>query len=112
LLGAIVAAAAETSNMFAEEIERPFESIESAHDYMDILATTTLEVLAELKRDRDQALRDGEERRAQAIDLAIFKLKMLGCYVYKSRRMLNDLRILRRLILNERLSVESVIATM
>jgi len=98
--------------MFAEEIERPFESIESAHDYMDILATTTLEVLAELKRDRDQALRDGEERRAQAIDLAIFKLKMLGCYVYKSRRMLNDLRILRRLILNERLSVESVIATM
>jgi hypothetical protein len=98
--------------MSAEEIEGPFESIESAHDYMNILAATTLEVLNELKRDRDQALRDGEQRRAQAIDLAIFKLKMLGCYVYKSRRMLNDLRILRRLILNERLSVESVIATM
>ena len=98
--------------MSTQEIERPFESIESAHDYMDILATTTLEVLAELKRDRDQALRDGEERRAQAIDLAMFKLKTLGCYVYKSRRILNDLRILRRLILNERLSVESVIATM
>jgi hypothetical protein len=98
--------------MFAQQIESPFESIESAHDYMDILATTTLEVLAELKRDRDQALRDGEERRAQAIDLAMFKLKTLGCYVYKSRRILNDLRILRRLILNERLSVESVIATM
>jgi hypothetical protein len=98
--------------MFVEEIERPFESIESAHDYMDVLAATTLEVLQELKRDRDQALRGGDQRRAQAIDLAIFKLKMLGCYVHKSRRMLNDLRILRRLILNERLSVESVIATM
>jgi hypothetical protein len=98
--------------MFAEEIEGPFESIESAHDYMNILAATTLDVMNELKRDRDQALRDGEQRRAQAIDLAVFKLKMLGCYVYKSRRMLNDLRILRRLILNERLSVESVIATM
>ena len=98
--------------MFAEEIERPFESIESAYAYMDILASTTLEVLQELKRDRDIALRDGEQRRAQAIDLAIFKLKMLGCYVYKSRRALNDLRILRRLILNERLSVESVIATL
>ena len=65
---------------------------------------------------KEQAANDGnshgEERRAQAIDLAIFKLKMLGCYVYKSRRTLNDLRILRRLILNERLSVESVIATM
>jgi hypothetical protein len=98
--------------MFAEEIERPFDSIESAHDYMDILASTTLEALGELKRDRDRALRDGDQRRAQAIDLAIFKLKSLNCYVYKSRRMLNDLRILRRLILNERLSVESIIATM
>jgi hypothetical protein len=79
---------------------------------MNILATTVLEVMGELQRDRDRALRDGEQRRAQAIDLAIFKLKTLGCYVFKSRRALNDLRILRRLILNERLSVESVIATM
>jgi hypothetical protein len=98
--------------MLTESIEQPFDSIESAHEYMSILATTTLEVLAELKHDRDRAFHQGETRRAQAIDLAIFKLKMLGCHVHKSRRMLNDLRILRRLILNERLSVESVIATM
>jgi hypothetical protein len=98
--------------MFAEAIEQPFDSIESAHEYMNILATTTLEVMSDLKRDRELALRDGDPRRAQAIDLAIFKLKMLGCHVHKSRRMLNDLRIIRRLILNERSSVESVIATM
>jgi hypothetical protein len=98
--------------MSIDEIEQPFDSIESAHDYMNILAATTLDVMKELRRDRDQALRDGELRRAQAIDLAMFKLKMLSCYVFKSRRMLNDLRILRRLILNERLSVESLIATM
>jgi hypothetical protein len=98
--------------MFAEEVERPFESIESAHDYMNILATTVLEVMGELQRDRDRALRDGEQRRAQAIDLAIFKLKMLGCYVFKSRRTLNDLRTLRRLILNERLSAERAMAAM
>jgi hypothetical protein len=98
--------------MTAAEIEQPFESIESAHDYMNILAATALEAIGELNRDREIALRDGELRRAQAIDLAIFKLKMLGCHLYKSRRMLNDLRILRRLILNERLSVENVIATM
>ena len=98
--------------MSAEEIEGPFESIESAHEYMNILAATALEAMAELKRDRDEALRNGEQRRAQAIDLAIFKLKTLNCYVFKSRRTLNDLRILRRLILNERLSVESVMAAM
>jgi hypothetical protein len=98
--------------MYSEEIERPFESIESAYEYMNLLADTALDVMNDLKRDRDIALRDGLDRRAQAIDLAMFKLKMLGCYVHKSRRMLNDLRILRRLILNERLSVESIIATM
>lgn len=91
--------------MSAEEIEQPFDSIESAQEYMNVLAATALDVMSDLKRDRDQSLRDGEDRRAQAIDLAIFKLKMLGCYVHKSRRVLNDLRILRRLILNERLSV-------
>lgn len=98
--------------MFAEAIEQPFDSIESAQEYMSLLASTTLEVLGDLKRDRDRATRDGELRRAQAIDLAIFKVKMLGCHVHKSRRMLNDLRMLRRLILNERLSVENVIATL
>jgi hypothetical protein len=79
---------------------------------MNILATTALEVMAELKRERDAAMREGADRRAQAIDLAILKLKQLNCYTFKSRRMLNDLRIIRRLILDERLSVQSIIATM
>lgn len=98
--------------MFAEEIERPFDSIESAHEYMNVLATTVLETMGELKRDQDVALRAGEERKAQAITLAMYKLKLLGCYVHKSRRTLNDLRMLRRLILNERLSLDSLIATL
>ena len=98
--------------MSVEEIDQPFDTIESAQEFMNVLAATTLDVMRDLKRDREQALRDGETRRAQAIDLAIFKLKMLGCYVYKGRRMLNDLRILRRLILNERQTVASIIATM
>ena len=79
---------------------------------MNVLAVTVLEAMGELKRDQERALRDGEERKAQAIGLALYKLKMLGAYVYKSRRMLNDLRILRRLILNERASVESLMAAL
>ena|SRR5215475_4597983 len=98
--------------MSAEEIDQPFDTIESAHEFMNVLAATTLDAMRDLKRDREQAIREGETRRAQAIDLAIFKLKMLGCYVYKGRRMLNDLRILRRLILNERQTVANIIATM
>jgi len=95
----------------SQEIEQPFDSIESAHEFMNVLALTALDVMNDLRRDRDRALRDGDDRRAQAIDLAIYKLKLLGCYVHKSKRMLNDLRTLRRLILNERLTAESAAAT-
>ena len=96
----------------SDQIEQPFDSIESAHEFMNVLALTALDVLKDLSRDRDQALQAGDQRRAQAIDLAIFKLKTLGCYVHKSRRTLNDLRMIRRLILNERATVQSMMATM
>jgi hypothetical protein len=98
--------------MSAEQIEQPFDSIESAQEYMNVLAYTVLDVMGELRRDHDLAVRQGEERKAQAIGLAIYKLKTLGCYVHKSRRTLNDLRIIRRLILNERVSVESAMAAL
>lgn len=97
--------------MSAEDIDRPFDTIESAQEFMNVLAATVLDVMKELNDARSQALKAREERRARAIELATFKLKMLGCYVHKSRRTLNDLRILRRLIMNERLSVENIIAT-
>jgi len=95
-----------------EEIDRPFESIESAHEYMTLLANNTVEAMVELRHDRHQAIRDGQARTAQAIDLAIFKLTVLNCLIFKSRRALNDLRTIRRLILNERLTSEDVIARM
>jgi len=88
--------------MQTDDIEQPFDSIESAQEYMSVLGETILEAMRDLNYERQRAMRDGEERRAQAIELAQFKLKMLGCYVHKSRRTLNDLRTLRRLILVER----------
>jgi hypothetical protein len=95
-----------------EKDERPFDSIESAQDFMSVLHETVLDAMKDLNRDHEIALRDGQLRRAQAIQLALFKLKMLTCYVHKSRRTLNDLRMLRRLILNERTTVEQLLATL
>jgi hypothetical protein len=95
--------------MTTDPIERPFDSIESAQAFMDILAWTILDVMTELGSDHQIALREAQERRARAIALAIFKLKTLGCYVHKSRRALKDLRTLRRLILNERPASERVV---
>jgi len=96
--------------MYSDEIELPFDSIESAQDFMHVLAETVLDAMKDLNREHQMAVRDGLERRAKAIELAQFKAKMLSCYVHKSRIALNDLRMLRRLILNERLTVEKAMA--
>ncbi len=96
--------------MLTNDLEQCFDSIESVQDFMKILADTVLDCMKELSNDREIAIQDGEERRAQAIKLAQYKLKMLGCYVHKSRLALNDLRTIRRLILNERQVVEKAMA--
>jgi hypothetical protein len=98
--------------MSTDTIEAPFDSIESAQDFMNVLAETILDAMKDLHYQRQIAANEGQERRARALELAMYKAKMLGCYVHKSRRTLNDLRMLRRLVQNERLTVEHLIATM
>ena len=93
-----------------DDIEQPFDSIESAQDFMSVLGETILDALKDLGYERQRALRDSQDRRAHAIELAQFKLKTLGCYIHKSRRALNDLRTLRRLILAERESAGRTMA--
>ena len=44
----------------------------------------------------------GEDRRIQALSLAVYKINKLADHVHKSGRMLNDLRTLRRLLYGER----------
>jgi hypothetical protein len=90
--------------------EQTFDSIESAIDFMNVLAETILDAVKDLHRDQKSAVQEGLERRAQAIELAQFKLKTLNCYVFKSRRTLNDLRTIRRLLLNERATGERMFA--
>ena len=90
----------------------PFDTIESAQDFMSILHETVLDAMKDLNRDYQIAMQDSQPRRAQALELAIFKLKMLTCYLHKSRRTRNDLRMLRRLILNERATVEQLLASL
>ncbi len=46
--------------MSSDEVERPFESIESAYDFMNVLAETVLEAMKDLHRDHLSALHDGQ----------------------------------------------------
>jgi hypothetical protein len=84
------------------EIEQAFDSVESAQDFIALLTDVIGDSTADLQRDRERAGADGDDRRVQALDLTLYKLKQLGCHMQKSRRILNDLRTLRRLLMDER----------
>ena len=84
------------------EPETPFDNIESAHEFIDLLK----EAIDEAKQDVDSQIAaaegEGAERRQQALKLVQYNLTKLGYHVTTSRRILNDLRSLRRLLLEER----------
>jgi hypothetical protein len=86
----------------ATKIASPFESIESAHDFIVLLEESIEEALAEVHDDLKAAQHFDDERRAHALQLAIYKMGLLNSHVQKSRRLLNDLRTIRRLLFAER----------
>lgn len=85
------------------EPETPFDSIEGALEYVSLLAESVEEaredIAAELVEARAES---GAQRRADALQLVAYKLERLAEHARSSRRLLNDLRTLRRLLLDER----------
>jgi len=82
--------------------QTPFDSIESAYEFMGLLRESLEEAYAEIQTDTETALTAGAERRVQALRLVDFKLHQLRQHVLASLVILNDLRTLRRLLLGER----------
>jgi len=77
--------------------ETPFDSIESAHEYVDLLAETVQEVLREVEAEMALAIPDNTQRRKEALQLICYQLTKLSGHMTSSRRILNDLRTLRGL---------------
>ena len=82
--------------------ETPFDNIESSHEYVSLLAEAVEVALAEVEADITMAGTDGADRRIEALQLVLFKMNKLKGHMTSSRRILNDLRTLRRLLLEER----------
>ncbi|MGE5488845.1 MAG: hypothetical protein ACM3ZB_13600 [bacterium] len=81
------------------EQETPFENIESAQEFLALLE----EAVEEARKDvESEVARAQPERRLQALQLVGYNLAKLSAHVRTSRRILNDLRTLRRLLLQER----------
>jgi hypothetical protein len=82
--------------------ETPFDNIESAQQFVELL----IEAIEESKRDVDADITQGEnsrsERQKEALHLVSDTLAKLSEHMTSSRRILNDLRTLRRMLLQER----------
>ncbi len=80
----------------------PFDSIESAQHFIIVLAEKVLESKQEIELDLNRETTSTSSRRADALWLAVENLHDLDFCLGQSRRILNDLRSLRRLMLDER----------
>ncbi|HTW67085.1 MAG TPA: hypothetical protein VME17_20840 [Bryobacteraceae bacterium] len=78
-----------------DHAEQPFETIESAHEFMVLLEN----VIAEARHELEALLADAsDERRTEALRLALFKISQLDVHTRKSRRVLNDLGLIRSVL--------------
>jgi hypothetical protein len=82
--------------------ETPFDDIEGSHEYVRLLAEAVDEARRDVEADIATAERDGADRRKEALLLVSYNLTKLNLHITSSRRILNDLRTLRRLLLAER----------
>jgi hypothetical protein len=88
--------------------ETPFDNIESSHEYVGMLAEAVEEAVASIDEEIAAAAAEGAQRREEALKLVAFKLAKLRDNMTQSRRILNDLRTLRRLLLAERRQAEAL----
>jgi hypothetical protein len=79
----------------ADQAAQPFDTIESAQEFMVVLES----VIAETQSELQIMLNDvSDERRTEALRLALFKISQLEAHTRKSRRILNDLGLIRSLL--------------
>jgi len=82
--------------------EVPLDSIESAHEFVTLLAQVVLETKRELQLDIQRETGGNFPRRLKALKIVEYKLRTLESHLENLARILNDLRSLRRLLFGER----------
>ena len=82
--------------------ETPFDSIEGSHEYVRMLSEAVDEARRDVEAEVASAEKDRADRRKEALLLVSYNLAKLNLHITSSRRILNDLRTLRRLLLAER----------
>jgi hypothetical protein len=80
----------------------PFESIESAREFVTLLAEAVAQAKQDVEADVQRESSSQSPRRLDALRTALYSMEKLELHMNQSRRILNDLRSLRRLLFQER----------
>ena len=91
------------------ESETPFDNIEGSYQYVDMLAEAIEEARREVEEEVAIAEQENAGRRKQGLLLVSYNLAKLEGHITTSRRILNDLRTLRRVLLSERKPKKAVV---
>lgn len=86
----------------AKASSTPFDSIESAHEYVRLLCEAVEEAEVTIEREITYPCAFTGRRHLDALRLVDYKLKTLRQHFVVSQRLLTDLRTLRRYLLDER----------
>ncbi len=86
----------------SERCEDAFGSIESAQEFLGLLAEAVAETKQDVANDIQDCGNSNGSRRTEALKIAAYDLEVLEYHIYRSKRLLNDLRMLRRILLEQR----------
>ncbi len=81
--------------------DTPFDSLESAQTYIALLREAVGEAQEAIQEDIAEAAGSGPVRHLDALRLVDHKLTQLGGQLRATGRILNDLRMLRRLLTSD-----------
>lgn len=93
----------------SQESETPFDSIEGSYQYVDMLSEAIAEARQDVEAEVALAEQENADRRKQGLLLVSYNLAKLETHMTTSRRILNDLRTLRRVLMAERQSVKAAV---
>lgn len=88
-----------------QDFETPFESIESAQEFLKLLSDTVVDAKRGVETDITAAANAQHSRHIDALRLVSYNLDKLELHLKISARILNDLRMVRRVLLEEKTAV-------
>ena len=95
----------------SETPETPFDSIEGSYQYVDMLSEAIAEARRDVEAEVALAEQENAERRKQGLLLVSYNLAKLESHMTTGRRILNDLRTLRRVLMAERKTAKHAVRT-